>query len=102
MSRLEQLEKLLSAEPGDVFLNFALAMEYLKMGRHAEALAQFDRVNELDPNYVAAYFQKGNALLALGRREEAKAVLTRGVEAAQRTGNTHAAGEMGDLLKALG
>lgn len=102
MSRLEQLKKLLNAEPQDAFLNFALAMEYLKMGRHDEALAQFGRVNEIDPEYVAAYFQKGNALVALGRREEAKAVLAQGIEAARRTGNAHAAGEMGELLQALG
>ncbi len=102
MSRLEQLEKLLAREPADVFLNFALAMEYFKGGRHEEALAQFDRVNEIDPDYVAAYFQKGNALVSLGRREDAKAVLRQGIEVARRTGNSHAASEMNELLTALG
>ena len=102
MSRLEQLEKLLAAEPRDVFLNFALAMEYFKAGRHEEALAQFGRVNEIDPDYVAAYFHKGNSLVALGRREEAKPVLQKGIEVAKRTKNPHAADEMGDLLALLG
>jgi len=102
MSRLEQLQKLLAAEPQDVFVNFALAMELFKAGRHEEALAQFGKVSELDPDYVPAYFQKGNSLMTLGRREEAKAVLRQGVEAARRTGNSHAASEMTELLDAMG
>lgn len=101
MPRLEQLEKLLAAEPRDVFVNFALAMEYFKIGRHDDALAQFDRVTEIDPDYVAAYLHKSNALVALGRKEEAKPVLRKGIEVARRTRNPHAADEMTDLLKVL-
>ena len=102
MSRLEQLEKLLVAEPRDVFVNFALAMEYFKAGRHEEALVQFGRVNEIDPDYVPAYFQKGNSLVSLGRQQEAKAVFEKGIEVARRVGNNHAADEMADVLKLLG
>jgi tetratricopeptide (TPR) repeat protein len=101
MSRLEQLEKMLVAEPRDVFLNFALAMEYFKAGRHDEALTQFGRVNEIDPDYVAAYFHKANSLVALGRKAEAKPLLEHGIEVAKRTKNPHAASEMSDLLKLL-
>jgi tetratricopeptide (TPR) repeat protein len=101
MSRLEQLQKLLAAEPRDVFLNFALAMEYFKAGRHDEALAQFEKVNEIDPDYVAAYFHKGNSLVALGRKAEARPVLEKGIEVAKRTKNPHAADEMKELLNLL-
>lgn len=101
-SRLEQLQKLLAAEPDDVFLNFGLAMEFFKTGQHAEALAQFDRVIALDPDYVAAHFQKGNSLVAMGRSDEARRVLTDGIAVARRIGNAHAAGEMADLLESLG
>jgi tetratricopeptide (TPR) repeat protein len=101
MSRLEQLEKLLAAEPRDVFVNFALAMEYFKAGRHDEALSQFEKVNEIDPDYVAAYYHKGNSLVALGRKEEAKPILQKGIEVAKRTRNPHAADEMKDLLNLL-
>ena len=101
MSRMEQLEKLLAAEPRDVFVNFALAMEYFKAGRHDDALARFDHVTEIDPDYVAAYFHKGNSLVALGRKEEAKPILQRGIEVAKRTRNPHAADEMEELIKLL-
>ncbi|MBP8789783.1 MAG: hypothetical protein KBH41_20420 [Azonexus sp.] len=56
---------------------------------------------ELDPDYVPAYTQLSNALIDLGRKEEAKAVLASGVEAAARAGDKHAAGKMGDKLKLL-
>ncbi len=102
MSRLEQLQKLLAAEPRDVFVNFALAMEYFKTGRHEEAIGQFGRVSELDPDYVAAYFQQGNSLVALGRYEEAKAAFRKGIEVARRKGDAHAAGQMADVLESLG
>lgn len=101
MPRIDQLEKLLKAEPADVFLNFALAMEYFKAGQHDQALAQYAHVHTIDPNYVPAYFQKGNALANMGRTEDARAVLRQGIAIARQVGDTHAAGEMTDLLDSL-
>jgi Flp pilus assembly protein TadD len=101
MSRIEQIEKMLASNPDDVFLNFALAMEQVKSGQSEQALAGFQRVTELDPNYVPAYTQLSNTLIALARKDEARAVLARGVEAATRTGDSHAAGKMRDALKLL-
>lgn len=82
MSRLEQIQELLVREPRDLFLNFGLAMELVKAGRRTEAVAQFDRLHELDPNYIPAYFQKANTLIALGEEEAAREELRRGIEAA--------------------
>lgn len=102
MSRMEQIQKMLAAEPEDVFLNFGLAMEYAKAGKIEEALAQFDRVVEIDPDYVPAHFQKGSTLAGVGRIDEARTVLQNGIQVALRTGNSHAAGEMNELLQTLG
>jgi predicted Zn-dependent protease len=101
MSRLEQIQNLLVSEPNDTFLNFGLAMELAKAERWAESLAQFDRVRELDPNYIPAWFQKGNTLVAMGETDAARAVLQEGIAVANRTGDTHAAGEMAGLLETL-
>jgi len=98
MPSREQLEKLLAAEPDDVFLNFGLAMELAKQESPEAALRQFERVLELDPGYYAAYYQKGRLLLGARRTEEARQVLTSGVEAAQRAGDAHATSEMQELL----
>ena len=101
MPSREQIEKLLKAEPDDVFLNFGLAMELQKAGLTEDAIARFDRVILLDPAYTAAYYHKGNTLIALGRGEEAKAVLLEGVEATRQAGNRHAESEMKTLLESL-
>lgn len=101
MPSLDQLDKLLSAEPNDVFLNFARAMELTRAQRFAEAFAQFDRVISLDRDYAPAYFQKGRAQLQSGDFDAAKATLRLGIERARATGDNHAAGEMTDLLESL-
>ena len=102
MARVEQLKKMLEAEPDDVFLHFALAMEHAKAGDHRAALAHFDRVIFLDRAYHAAYFHKGSTLIGLGRVDEAQDVLRRGVEAAGRAGDAHAEEEMRGLLATTG
>src|SRR4051812_12048318 len=102
MSRLEQIQKMLEKEPNDTFLNFGLAMELAKVGRHDEAIAQFKRLNQIEPNYIPAYFQQGSTLIAMGKLQEAGAVLREGIAVAQKTGDQHAADEMGELLATLG
>ena len=87
MSRLDQLAKMLQTDPGDVFLNFALAMEYVKADRHEEALAQFTLVTELDPKYVAAWFRKADLLVTLHRHAEARQVYADALTAAESAGH---------------
>lgn len=101
MPSIEQLEALLEKEPDDVFLNFGLAMQLYKEQRHEECLARFDHVIALDPNYTAAYHHKGLALVHLRRLDEARTVLTAGVEAATRIANDHARCEMQELLDSI-
>lgn len=102
MSRIEQIRTLLASDPADAFLNFALGMEYAKAGQPAGALAQFVRVNELDPNHVGAYAQRASMLIALERREEARSTLTEGVAVAERVGDAHMADQMRESLTLLG
>jgi len=101
VSRLEKLKRMLEVDSDDAFLNFGLGMEYVKEGRHAEALAQFKRVQEIDPDYVSAYFQQGNACVAMEDIEGAIEVLGQGVAVAKRVGDKHAATQMSELLAVL-
>lgn len=101
MSRLEQLQTLLATEPDDAFLNFGIAMELAKVQRFEESLAQFERTIALDPNYIAAYFQKAKTMLAMGDDEAAKEGLLRGIAQATACGEHHAKGEMEELLATL-
>ena len=101
MSRMAKIQQMLQADPNDVFLNFSLAMEFAKEGQADEAVRQFARVTELDPNHVSAYYQQANALVGLDRDTDARQVLERGVEAARRAGDGHMVDKMSQMLGLL-
>lgn len=101
MSRRAKIETMLKANPDDAFLLYALALELLKEGDQAAGIEQLKRVASKHPDYHAAYFQLGQTLVASGEVDEAREWLEQGVSAAHRAGDTHAAGEMEELLMTL-
>jgi predicted Zn-dependent protease len=101
MSRRRQIEELLAADPGDVFLKYALAKELTSEGDVPGALAAFDRVIAEHPDYVPAYFQKAQTLASEGDTDSARQTLQHGIAVAHRVGDAHAAGEMAALLDTL-
>lgn len=101
MSRLEKLQQLLEKEPNDSFLNFGLAMELAKEERFDESLHQFEKTIALDPNYIAAYFQKGRTLIGKGDIPAARVALEIGIAKAAEIGEYHAKSEMEELLATL-
>jgi predicted Zn-dependent protease len=101
MSRIEQLRSLLDAEPDDVFLHFALAMELGKAGRSNEALSHFSRVSQIDPDYTAAYVQKARILIERKQSAAARQIITAGLEAARRAAEPHTAEKLNDMLQGL-
>ena len=101
MSRREQLEKMLDAEPDDVFLQYALAMQCASDGDRSTALSRLQQVIDGSPNYVAAYFQRGQLLDQEGETQAAREVLSRGIEVARQVGESHAEMEMTEFLGTL-
>jgi tetratricopeptide (TPR) repeat protein len=100
-SRLEMLTQFLEQNPGDAFARYGLAMEYSNTGQTEQALAEFNKLLELHPDYTNGYFMAAQALERAGRTAEAKSMLEKGVEAARRTGNQHALSEMTGMLEEL-
>jgi tetratricopeptide (TPR) repeat protein len=101
MSRREKIEAMLADDPADVFLRYSLAMELDKEGCHDASLAKFAELTEDNPPYVPAFFMSGQQLVRLGRYDEARSILSRGVEAATEQGDAHAAAEMKEFLRSL-
>lgn len=101
MSRRQHIEELLAADPTDVFLKYALAKELVSEGDIPSAIAAFDRVIAEHPDYVPAYFQKGQTLAGEGETEAARSVLERGIDVAKQVGDRHAEGEMTAYLEML-
>lgn len=101
MSRLEQLEQMLSESPDDNFLRYALAMELRGQDQLERSAKIFLEMTDDEPPHVPAFFMGGQVLVMLDEIEQAKSLLTKGIEQAQIQGDTHAAGEMTAFLDTL-
>jgi Tfp pilus assembly protein PilF len=100
-SRREQIEEMLAAEPDDPELRYFLAMEYVSASQNEEAARHFAELVQVCPEYVPAYLQAGQLLTRLGREDDARSMFRRGIDMAERKGDTHAAGEMAGFLENL-
>lgn len=101
MPSIAQLEKLLTLEPDDAFLLYALAQEYAKLDEHDKAVDYFDRTLAADSEYVYAYFHKARSLEALDRIDDAKTCLTLGLEVAKRVNDAKGISEIASYLDGL-
>ncbi len=101
MPRLDQLLELLKADAADPFLRYAIAMEYAKGGEHEKALVAFNELIAQNADYVAAYFMAGRSCEQKDDPAEARNYYQRGIIAARRVGDEHAAGEMSSALMML-
>jgi hypothetical protein len=102
MSRREKIEAMLTADPGDQFLRYSLAMELDKEGLHDRSLSEFAGLMTDETPYVPAFFMAAQEFTRLGRIVEARTALREGIELARSSGNSHAAGEMSEFLATLG
>jgi len=101
MSRREQLEKMLEADPSDVFLQYSVAMAYAGEGQEEEAVERLKALCESAQDHVPAWFQRGQILARLGEEDEARDVLQNGIQTARRVGDSHAEEEMRAFLEML-
>ena len=101
MDRLAMLKQFLEENPNDAFARYGLAMEYAKAGQLDRALAEYNTLLKIHPDYTAGYFMAAQALAGAGREEEACQYLRNGIQAAERTGNAHAKSEMHAMLDEL-
>lgn len=102
MDKIMALTEILEHNPTDSFARYGLAMVYASEGRSNEALKEFVTITENNPDYVPAYQMSAQTLIRLGHVEAAKARLSEGLAACQRTANIHAATEMQAMLDDLG
>ena len=101
MSRREQLEAMLADSPEDTFLRYALAMEWSSEGDDEKSVEIFRALMGDTPPYVPAFFMCGQSLVRLDRNDEAKTVLTEGIDQARQQNDMHAAGEMTEFLASI-
>lgn len=102
MSRVEKIQEMLANDPDSEMLLYMLAMEHRKEGSTDAALEVFARLRQRDPPHVPSFFMAAQMLSDEDEVERARTLLREGIEVARSQGDSHAAGEMGDLLAMLG
>ena len=101
-TRREKIEAMLAQDPTDQFLRYGLACEYDSEERLEDGAALFEGLIKENPPHVASFLRGAQLLTKLDRINDARAWLRTGIEAARQQGNSHAAGEMAELLATLG
>lgn len=100
-TRRQMLEEFISKKPDDAFSRYGLALECMNSGDASAADSHFRELLQRNSDYVPAYLMYGQLLARESRIDEARTVLTEGIAAATRTGNSHARSEMETLLSEL-
>lgn len=100
--RLEMLEKMVEAGQADAFARYALALEYRKLERYADALSTFEALRDAAPDYLPMYLMAGQLLVEdLADAEAARPWLEQGIALAEEQGDPKALSELSDALADL-
>jgi tetratricopeptide (TPR) repeat protein len=94
MEKIEKLEAFLAQNPADSFVQHALALEYIKLGRDDEARTLFESLLARDEKYVGSYYHLGKLLERMNNRDGAVACYKKGMKVAKEVGDGHAYNEL--------
>jgi len=99
--RLAFLQKVTAEGSEDPLAWYGLAMELRKLERWDEALQAFTTLRTRKPDYVAVYLMCGQMLEQIGRVDDAREWLEKGIVEATAKGDAHAKGELESALATL-
>ncbi len=98
LPRRQLLLDMLIKEPDDIFLNYALAMEYISTNDLTLAETQLKKVLEINAGYLPCFYQLGQIYEKLNNNEAALDSYKQGVSLAKSQGNTKALGELNEAI----
>ena len=96
--RLNKLLAMLVEQPEDLFLQYALGMEYIGMQDWKAAQEAFEKVLKGDDSYIPAYYQLAQLQIKNGNEHEAIQMLEKGQLLARQKGDTKTANEFRSAL----
>ncbi|MEI7979423.1 MAG: hypothetical protein WCI53_11310 [Bacteroidota bacterium] len=97
-NRLIKLHEMLEETPNDIFLNYALAMEYKGLSQFNKTIEQLNKVLLLDENHVPTLYQLGVLWNESNENEKAILYLEKGYEIAKKQKNNKTANEFKALI----
>ena len=99
--RIESLEKLVGTPRDGALLRYGLGTAHAEAGNIDAAITHLARAVALDAGYSAAWSALGRLLAEAGRRDEARAAWSSGLEAARAKGDKQAEKMMTVFLKRI-
>ncbi len=97
---VEAFRQMVARMPNGFLGRYGLGDKLLQQGNLDESVEHLRIAVELDPLHVASHFALGRALAGLQRSDEAKAVLTAGIDAAT-SGRSNGGGDLVPEMRAL-
>ena len=94
MDRIDKLKQYMKTAQKDSFLQHALALEYIKVGKNADAKKLFNEVLKREPTYIGSYYHLGKLLERIGDPAKALRVYERGMEVAKIIDDHHSYSEL--------
>lgn len=94
MNRIDRLTELLKTSKEDSFLQHALALEYIKEGKDAEARELFETILKREPSYTGSYYHLGKLLERLNEINLAITCYERGMAECKLSNDRHAYSEL--------
>lgn len=82
-SRITQLFSLIQQQGADAFSCYALAMEYRKAGEIQEAIHWLQKTLELEPEYLAVFYQLAALYASLDDTQNAMITYDQGIQLAE-------------------
>jgi len=101
MERIEKLKEFLTQNPGDSFLQHALALEYIKISDDASARQLFEEILTRDPGYIGSYYHLAKLLERIDDTPAAILCYEKGMAAAKEANDLHAFGELRSAYEEL-
>ena len=92
--RIRRLQTMLENDPLDVFLQYALAMEFKNENDPESAINYLEAVRNQDPDYLGVYYQLGKLYEAKEQPALAIAVFEDGIKRAAALQDLHTLAEL--------
>ena len=102
MSRLETFRQMVARSPDNALARFGLANEAMKAELWEEAREQLEAYLAVQDDEGNGWSRLAEALERLGRTDEARAALEKGIAASYRFGHPGMAAELEERLERLG
>lgn len=93
-TRVEMLKAYIAEDPADPFMQYALALEYVRLNKTADAITLLENVLKQNPDYLPTYYQLGKLYEKSCRNADALKIYSEGMEVARLQKDLHTLSEL--------